>query len=394
METIVESTETKESTGGRQTSLRAGPSPKVDLSIEIVEVKNNRELKEFLSLPQHIYTDPDTRYVFPLNLHMKMMIGKLGSPEKHFLIARKNGKIVARMAAKVHQHEGKKTLNFGFFESLEGQDAAVSMLVENLHSRYPHLKMMGPFQFRMEDPYIGVLVEGYDRDPYFLMPYNPTYYDALLNQAGLSKVMDLYTHQIETPHNLDPILVQNAEKAASKGVTIRALNPKKLNEEARNIARIFNDALSKNWGFEEFLDEQVKEMVMLFKLFIDHRVVVFAQLNGVDVGCLLMIPNYNPIIKEGRGRITPGLILNYFRRKKITNTIRGYALGVLKDYHGYGIGSALTKALFDKGPTVGYNTCEVSWVLANNGPMNELSKAMGAKHSKVYRVYEKSPTAL
>ena len=357
--------------------------------VEILEVTSRKDVKEFLNLPSQIYSNIP-RYVQPLNLHMKMMMGKIVAPNKKFFVAKRNGKTVARLGVKVHEHGGKKTLNFGFFEVVEGNQDVVAKLFEEAQKVAPGLKMMGPFHFRMEDPYIGVLIEGYERDPYFLMSYNPPYYDQYLREAGLTTVMDLFTYQIENAQTLTPVIYENAKKAKDAGVSIRTLDMNNLWKEADTIARIFNDALSKNWGFEEFLQDQIKEMVQLFKLFIDPRVVALAQKDNKDVGCLIMLPNYNPIIKDAKGRITPGLVWKYLKRKTLVNTFRGYALGVLRDYHSFGIGSALTKEMFDLGDQAGYVQAEISWILANNGPMNELSKAMGGKHNKVYRIYEKA----
>ncbi len=349
-------------------------------------------MKEFLNLPFKIYDEKVfPKYVHPLRLHMKMMMGKLGIAGKKFFLAKVDGQTVARLGVKTHKHGINETLNFGFFEAMEGNQAAVTRMFEEAQKFAPQLKMMGPFHFRMEDPYIGVLIEGYDREPYFLMSYNPPYYDEYIRNAGLETSMDLFTYQIDDPHGLAAVVHENAEKSAQQGVTVRQLNPKNLKTEARTIARIFNDALSKNWGFEEFMEEQIKEMVQMFQLFIDPQIVALAQKDGTDVGCLIMLPNYNPIIKSSKGRLTLNLLWSYFRRRKLINTCRGYALGVLKEYHGYGIGSALTKAMFEIGNKAGYVECEISWILANNGPMNELSKAMGGRHNKVYRIYEKTP---
>lgn len=357
--------------------------------LEIIEVKSRSELKEFINLPKQIYDLKNGKYVMPLNVHMGMMMGKLGQARKHFFVARKNGKAVARIGAKVHKHGKKTNLHFGFFECMEGHEDAAKALVEKAHSMYPQHQMMGPFHFRMEDPYVGTLVQGYEYDPYFLMSYNPPYYTDYLERAGLAKAMDLFTYTVTDPKSLTDIVHESARRCRGMGVTVRTMNPKDLKNEARIVAGIFNDALSRNWGYEEFLEDQVKEMVSLFKLFIDHRVVAFAQKNGKDVGCLIMLPNYNPIIKASNGKITPGLVWKYFNRKRLVDTTRGYALGVLKEHHGLGIGSILVEHMFEAAPKAGYVTAEISWILANNGPMNELSKAMGGRHNKVYRVYEK-----
>jgi hypothetical protein len=363
--------------------------------MKVVDVNSRSTLKQFLSIPEAVYS-AESPYIRPLNLHVKMMLGKLPRPKTYAaFVLNDQGQPIARMAAKVHTHAHKTSLNFGFFECVEGYPLAAQLLVKHLSQFHPDLKMMGPFHFRMEDPYVGILTDGFDRDPYFLMSYNPPYYADYLQKAGMTKAMDLFTYKAHSSDiELMPVVRENAEKARLAGVTARTLDMKNLETEARLIARIFNDALSKNWGFEEFLDEQVKEMVTLFKLFIDPRVVAFAEYQGKTVGCLMMLPNYNPIIaKAHKGRLTPSLVMEYFTKRKKLSSIRGYALGVLREAHGLGIGSFLTEFMFRHGGGLGYHDCEISWVLASNGPMNELSKAMNGKQNKVYTIFERAAPA-
>src|ERR1700678_4132645 len=165
-------------------------------TLEIVEVVTGRQLKEFLTLPHSIYTDPTSPYVMPLEMHMKMMMGKLGAPQKHFFLAKMGGKAVARLGVKTHTNEGHTRLHFGFFECHPDYPQATKAMIDKAHAMYPALEMMGPFQFRQEDPYVGVLVEGFQLDPYFMMPYNPPSYDSMMKAAGLSGTMDLFTYQL------------------------------------------------------------------------------------------------------------------------------------------------------------------------------------------------------
>lgn len=360
--------------------------------MHIIEVDNSRRLKQFLAMPRSIYDSKYPRYVSPLRAHLKMMIGSLKGSQKHLYMAMVDGQCVARIGFKTHKHNGKEFLHFGFFECKEGFLDAARALIDKGHSLYPHLAMRGPFQFRMEDPYIGVLVEGFDEDPYFLMSYNPPYYDDYLKNCGMVKAMDLFTYELSTSQKVDPLIIANAERARTNDYKIRFVNKKNLREEARTIAKIFNDALSDNWGFEEFIESQVNEMVLMFKYFLDLRVIAIVHKDGKDIGCLIMIPNFNPMIKPSKGKLTLGTIIRYFNRYKYTNgRLRGYALGVLKDHHGQGIGSFLVDEMYKIGAEIGYNHAEISWVLANNGPMNELSKAMNGKQSKTYRVYDRLP---
>lgn len=349
-------------------------------------------MKQFLELPQRIYTDKYPNYVTPLNLHMKMMIGKLNSTQKMLFIAQKGNEIVARCGFKVHKHSGKEALHFGFFECTEGHLDAAKALIEKGHSLFPNLTMRGPFHFRMEDPYIGILVEGFELDPYFLMSYNPPYYSDYLEKSGMKKTMDLYTYELSTYNPVDPLITKNANVARNNGYSIRFPDKKNLRTEATSIAKIFNDALSDNWGFEEFIKEQVDEMVLMFKYFLDLRVIAIVHKDGKDVGCLIMIPNFNAMIKPSKGKFTLKTLWRYFNRQKLSQgKLRGYALGVLKEHHGQGIGSLLVDEMYKIGGRIGYNYAEISWVLANNGPMNELSKAMNGKQNKVYRIFDRPP---
>src|SRR6185312_15012934 len=70
--------------------------------IEIVEVTNKKQLKTFVQLPRKLYPEKTSRYVMPLEAHVSMMMGKLGTPQKHFFLAMKNGVPVGRLGVKVH----------------------------------------------------------------------------------------------------------------------------------------------------------------------------------------------------------------------------------------------------------------------------------------------------
>ncbi len=356
--------------------------------MNIIEVKTRSQLKRFLKLPHSIYNNNDY-YVTPLNVLMKSLIGRLNSPKKHLLIASENNNDVARIAFKVHKHKSETFLHFGFFECKEGYGEAVKKLIAWGQNKYPHLSLKGPYHFTIEDPYIGVLVEGFDEVPYFLMPYNLPYYDNYLQSAGLKKAMDLLTYPFKQDRQLDSLKGQ-VQKAKDHGITIRFMNAREFDKEARIVAGIFNQALSNNWGFEEFQESQIREMTSIFRFALDPRMVALAVKDGKDVGCLIMLPNYNPIIKPHKGRITPLLIYKYFRRYKLFDSIRGYALGVLKEYHHIGIASLLITTMFEQGGKYGYPNCEVSWVLSNNESMNSFGQSLSktGKYNKKYHSYE------
>src|SRR5882762_8801931 len=67
-------------------------------AIQIKEVETKKDLKTFLELPRKLYKESDSHYVMPLEAHIKMMLGKIGQPQKHIFLAYKNNEPIARLA--------------------------------------------------------------------------------------------------------------------------------------------------------------------------------------------------------------------------------------------------------------------------------------------------------
>ena len=58
----------------------------------------------------------------------------------------------------------------------------------------------------------GMLVEGFDSSPMVMMTYNPRYYPALMEQAGLRKAKDLLAYL----SNANTIDMDKIERVADK----------------------------------------------------------------------------------------------------------------------------------------------------------------------------------
>lgn len=356
--------------------------------MKIVEVKNKKQLKEFLLLPDKIYKG-EKNYIKPLHLHTKMMLGSLGEKNKHlFLAYTGDDQLVARLAVKVHNQSGETCLHFGFYESLPVGPKATQKLFDHVRDLFKGYFIRGPYHFVMEDPYVGNLVHGYDQAPYIFMPFSASHYDLYLKEAGLEKSMDLMTFLVpvtECPKTISKI----AERSLKRGAQIRWLDKNKLKEEVRLIADIFNDALSNNWGFEPITETQLDDMFLLFKYLIDSRLVCFLVKDNKEIGCVILIPNLNPALVNANGKISISFLLKFLKAKKSFDSARGYALGMRQGHHGTGNVCALIDAMYTRAREIDLKFCEISWVLENNHPMVELSTSIGGYHNKTYRIYER-----
>ncbi len=112
--------------------------------------------------------------------------------EAEFFLARRNGEIVGRIGAIInhnHNKEHKENIGFfGFFECVNDQsvaDALFKTAKEWLKARGV-TAVRGPASPCVNDEY-GLLVDGFDKPPVVLMPYNPSYYQVLIEKAGFKK---------------------------------------------------------------------------------------------------------------------------------------------------------------------------------------------------------------
>jgi GNAT superfamily N-acetyltransferase len=65
-------------------------------------------------------------------------------------------------------------------------------------------------------------------------------------------------------------------------------------------------------------------------------------------------------------------------------------LGLLEGYRRRGIAELLILKTLDYGKNViGYTGAELGWTLEDNRSVNRTVEAVGAKHYKTYRIYEK-----
>lgn len=318
-------------------------------------------------------------------------MGNWKASDKRFWLVTEGEQPVARMGVQIHQHQGTSRLHFGFFECFERAPQAAELLFEAAHEFAPDLEIHGPYNFHMEDPYTGVLVQGFEYDPTFLVSYNPPYYDEYLKSAGLEQVMDLYSYNYQPQHVRLDRMEKRAHKAAELGVTIREMDNSRQGEEMRSCIEIADIAWEDNWGFETFQEQQIKDLIMFCRVFFDPAGILFAEHQGRDVGFAWVLRNFNELLKPAKGRLTLRLLWDFLTKRKSISTYRGYALGVLPDCRHLNVPAALVNNIMNKAHRFPWESLEVSWIVASNVKMNAMARALGGRHHKTHRLYRRLP---
>ena len=317
---------------------------------------------------------------------------------RRLFIARRNGRIVGRIGAvenAAHNafHDDRIGF-FGFFESVDDPEVAAALLTSaSTWLRGRGLSTMrGPMNPSTNHE-CGVLIKGFDEHPMFLTPWNPPYYDALLQDAGLTAAKDLLGYWLpygESGYELPPRLDALARRAAAKANLIfRDLRPRHFWEEVERCWEIYNSAWERNWGFVPMSRDEFLHMARSLKPLLVPQFAFLAEVNGQPAGFMLCAPDFNAVFKTIRdGRLLPFGLFKILRARSRIRTGRILALGIKEEFR---TGSVLPVFMHEatrRAIAYGSPGAEASWILEDNHAMRQPLEALGGRVYRRWRVYE------
>ncbi|MGA9117812.1 MAG: hypothetical protein WB699_00470 [Bacteroidota bacterium] len=372
-------------------------------SITIRPVHSRADERAFIRLQYAMYKDYPF-WVPPLLMDRKKLIDRKNNPfyqhaRMEMFLAERNGTLVGRIAGIVndnHIREHKENIGFfGFFECINDQsvanalfDAAIAWLKGQKVTG-----VRGPASPSVNDEY-GLLIEGFDRTPTILMPYNPPYYATLIEKYGFAKVKDLYAYEVNRDDVMTERLVRVSEALKKRdGFTFRSLNMKEFDKEVEVIHELYTRGWERNWGEVPLTDAEFNYMAKDLKAIVNPELVVIAELNGKPIGFGMSLPDLNEILQFNKsGMLLPALVRMLLFKKRI-RSIRIIILGVMPEYLTTGVGAVLFYETAVRAVANRYPYGEASWVLEDNLMMNRGAKLLNGKLTKRYRLYQMDFTA-
>ena len=367
--------------------------------IEIVPVDGKHALKDFIEFPFTLYRQTP-HWVAPLRIAVKELLDRKKHPfylnaEAEFFLALRDGRVVGRIAAIIDRNHnkfhGENAGFFGFFESED--DAAVARALLESARKWTFERgaqvLRGPVN-PSTNYECGVLVDGFDSDPKIMMTYNPSYYPALLEQAGLKKAKDLYAYGGLAP----AVDVKKIERVANRAMAkhefrIRPIDMKNFDADVLRVWEVYNSAWSRNWGFVPMSREEFFLMGKEMKQILKPELVLIGEVKGRVVGFAIALPNVNHALKKAKGSLVPTGLLKILYHQRLIKDVRVLALGVTEEYRTTGVAAGFYATLVRNALKLGYDgECEMSWILEDNTLMNRSAELMGVRRYKTYRIYE------
>jgi len=373
------------------------------MALVVRPVASRRDLREFIELPFRLHAGQE-RWVPPLRIERRLFLNPrfnafFKDGEAQLFLARRDGRVVGRVSAQIDHAFNRYHANswgmFGFLEVEEDAEAVRGLLdgaSEWLRERGRD-RMIGPVDFTINDE-AGVLIEGFDREPFIKQPWHPPYYQRLCEECGLTKAMDLWMWElyIEDRSKIVPGIFEMAEKLEPEhGIRVRKMSRRRLRKELDLFGETYNEAWKDNWGFvpytKETLDHYAQELQLVFDR---HWFMVAERVDtGESVGVAITVPDINQVLKKMNGRLLPLGWWHFLRRGRIMDRVRVGFLGVKPEYQHTGVAAAFYVEHFDMAIKRPQKWGEMGWILETNDAMNRGMEGMGGRIVKKYRVYER-----
>ena len=373
--------------------------------LTLIPVNDKQTLADFINLPWTVFAD-DPQWVPPLKFERKDALAPKHPIFKHLewqgFVAYRDGAPVGRISAQTDslhvQRYNDATGFFGFIDAIDDH-AVFAALFEQAEAWLRARGMRharGPFSLNINQE-VGLLVEGFDTAPYFMMGHARPYYGAQVERCGYAKAVDVFAYLISAHFQPPQVMAALFERLRER-VDIRALDTKHKDRDLDLVCDIFNDAWADNWGFVPFTQDEFRAIGHEMLMLIPPNFIQIAELDGEAVAFIVLLPNLNEAIADLDGKLLPFGWARLIKRLKFSypHTARIPLMGVRRRFHhtrlGPGLALSVVEALREPGKAKGIKEVEMSWILEDNEAMKSIIDILGGRQSKRYRVYEKALT--
>ena len=373
------------------------------MSIEIREVMNKKDLKQFVKLPFEIFKD-NKYWVPPLIMDEMETFNPDKNPayenaEAKLFMAYKDGKLVGRIAGILSHVANKKyntkNLRFGWVDTFEDYEVAQALYetVEKWGKEKGMETMTGPHGFSDLDPE-GMLIEGFEHLPTIANYYSMPYYSEFAEKYGFQKEIDYVEFRAVNPveTGIPPKLLRLGERIKERS-KVRVLEFKKKKDVMKRAEEVFvllDEAFEEIYGAVPLTDKQIKHYVKKYFPFVDKDLIQIA-VNEEDevVGFMIAMPSLSESFQKAKGRLFPFGMLHILKGLKNYEVLDFYLAGVKKKYQGHGVDLLMVLGVVDAAIKKGVRFAESNQELETNTKVHAQWKYFNPTQHKRRRIFKK-----
>lgn len=294
-----------------------------------------------------------------------------------------------------NQHLQRKDAIFGFIEFIEDRMVfdALMDLAKQWARDHNCTHLHGPRSFTGND-FPGFLLGRFDTQAALYEGHTPPYYAEFANAAEWPTIADTLAYRGVRadygPHleGLPSKLFRVAERAArNRRVDVRPAELENFEREFKIVVRLYNRALGQLRDFVPTTDAQFREFAESLKPVLQEDMVLFAMVDGKEVGFSLALPNLAEAFAKAGGLRYPWNYLQLWWQAPRINSASFKILAIDPDYWGLGLEALMFMRMIEAFERRGYDWIDGSLTGGDNPYTNKLATRFGLEVYKRYRLY-------
>ena len=356
-------------------------------TVTVSQVSTAKEMRAFVRFNYELYKD--CTYAVPDMLEDTLeTLNPKSNPafrfcEAAFFLARKEGRIVGRVAAiintRANEHWGRQEVRFGWIDFIDDLEVSKALLeaVEKWGKERGMMQIVGPLGFTDMDPE-GMLTDGYDQLSTLNTIYNYPYYPEHMKQLGFERETGWVERKVFIPkegHEANNAKYFRVAQIAQQryGFRVRHFRNKKEIRDGGYIEKllgVINRAYADLYGYSELDDQQMKWYAERFLLMIDRNFLTVVETQeGEIIGVGVCMPSLSRAVQKAKAKLFPfgwWYIAKELWLKKKHQILDMLLVGVLPEYQEKGANALFFADLIPNGISYGYEWAETHPQLEDN----------------------------
>jgi len=356
-------------------------------NIAVSQITSSKEMRAFVRFNYELYKDcpqavpdllEDTLETFDPRRNPAFRFC-----EAAFFLARKDGRIVGRVAAIINTRANtrweRQDVRFGWIDFIDDIEVSRALLevVEQWGRQRGMTRIVGPLGFTDLDPE-GMLTEGYDQLSTLCSIYNYPYYPQHIAKLGFEKEVGWVERKVFIPrgeHEANKAKYFRIAQMVQQryGFRLRHFRSKseiKKGGYVKKMLDVVNRAYVDLYGFSQLDDQQKEWYASRFLMLLDRRFLsVVENAEGEIIGIGVCLPSLSRAVQKAKAKLFPfgwwHIVSElYFKRKH--QILDMLLVGVLPEYQEKGANALFFADMIPGGISGGYEWAETNPQLEDN----------------------------
>jgi GNAT superfamily N-acetyltransferase len=368
----------------------------------IQRVTTDKDRGAFLRFPYRLYRhDPNwIPRLWPEQIAwLRRDHGFFEHSQADWFLLKNNNRILGTIGVAIdgqsNQHLRRRDAIFGFIEFVEDLKVFAALIGVAMNWARDHscTHLIGPRSFTAND-YPGFLLGRFDTPAALYEGHTPLYYAEFAEALGWEPETDTLAYRAirkdygEELEELPAKLFRVAQRATRNlRVEVRTAEIAHFEREFKIVLRIYNRALSRLRDFVPVTEAQFREFAQSLKPVLQEDMILFALVDGEEVGFSLALPNLAEAFHRSGGLRFPWNYLQLWWHAPRVQSASFKILAIDPEYWGLGLEAMMFVRMIEAFEKRGYTWVDASLTGGDNPYTNKIATRFGLEEYKRYRLY-------